>query len=293
MRKMKKVALINDMSGFGRCSLTAAIPVISALGVSCHPIPTAVYTGQSGYPVYYSQDMTDILPKYIEAWKANKVTFDGIYSGYMTCPEQIEWMEQFVDVFGSKDTFVLVDPVMGDDGSTDGIYSARLLEAMKRITKRANLITPNLTEACLLADVDYTGLISSFAGEKLLEEIAQIGGWLREDASVDQEVIITGVRINEDVCDYMYNVAVTSEGTYYGRQKLFDRSFSGTGDLFASTVCGLKLNGHTTRRAMELAGDFIYRSIEDTVPENISRNDGINFERNLGYLMKEGILDER
>lgn len=289
---MKRVALINDLSGFGRCSLTAAIPVISALGVSCHPIPTAVYTGQSGYPVYYSQDMTELLPRYIDAWQQNKATFDGIYSGYMTCPEQIEWMEQFLDAFATESTFVLVDPVMGDDGNTYGIYSAKLLAAMKRITLRANLITPNLTEACLLADVDYSGLISSLTGEELLRKIAQIGEWLRKDATVPQDVIITGVKIREDDVDYMYNVAVTSEGTYYGRQRLFDRSFSGTGDLFASTVCGLKLNDHTTKRAMELAGDFIYKSIVDTVPYNISRNDGINFEKNLMYLMKEGVLDE-
>ncbi len=288
---MKNVALINDMSGFGRCSLTAALPVISALGITCHPIPTAVYTGQSGYPVYYSKDMTDMLPQYIEAWRANKVKLDGIYSGYMTCPEQIQWLEQFVDVFAGADTFVLVDPVMGDDGSTYGIYSDRLLDGMKRIAKRANLITPNLTEACLLADVDYTGLTASLAGEKLLQEIGHIGQWLRQDAIVAQDVIITGVRVREGDEDYMYNVAVTADGTYYGKQRLFDRSFSGTGDLFASTVCGLKLNDHSTKCAMELAGEFIYKSIVDTVPENISRNDGINFERNLGYLMKEGMKD--
>lgn len=289
---MKKVALINDLSGFGRCSLTAAIPVISALGVTCHPIPTAVYTGQSGYPVYYSQDMTGMFQQYIEAWQQNKARFDGIYSGYMTCPEQIEWMEQFLNTFATEDTFVLVDPVMGDDGNTYDIYSDKLLEAMKKITRRANLITPNLTEACLLADVDYTGLVASLAGERLLEEITHIGMWLQKDAVVPQEVIITGVKIKENGVDYMYNVAVTAEGTYYGKQKLFDRSFSGTGDLFASTVCGLKLNGHTTKKAMELAGDFIYKSIVDTVPENISRNDGINFEKNLMYLMKEGMMYE-
>lgn len=289
---MKQVALINDLSGYGRCSLTAAIPVISSLGISCHPIPTAVYTGQSGYPVYYSKDMTDMLPQYMEAWKANKAKFDGIYSGYMTCPEQIEWMEKFLDSFASEDTYVLVDPVMGDDGSTYGIYTDRLLQAMKRITRRASLITPNLTEACLLADVDYTGLVATFTGDKLLGEVAQIAGWIRQDASSDLDVIITGVRVCEDDGEYMYNVAVTGEGTYYGKKKLFDRSFSGTGDLFASTVCGLKLNGHSTKSAMELAADFIYKSIEDTVLYNISRNDGINFEKNLGYLMKEGTKDE-
>lgn len=289
---MKNVALINDLSGFGRCSLTAAIPVISALGITGHPMPTAVLTGQSGYPVFHCSDMTDMLPKYTDAWKKNRATFDGIYSGYLTGPEQIESLEEFIKEFRNEDTFVLVDPVMGDNGSVYGIYSAKLLQRMKELSVKANMITPNLTEACLLADVDYESLISSYVGKKLLDKTAEVGKWLRDDANVKQDVIITGIRINEDGTDYMYNLAVTDDGVYTERQKLFDRSFSGTGDLFASTMCGLKINGHSTQKAMEIAGKFIYKSIRDTIPDNLSRNDGINFERNLMFLMKEGLKND-
>lgn len=283
---MKNVALINDLSGFGRCSLTAAIPVISAMGITCHPIPTAVLTGQSGYPVFHCKDMSDMLPQYIGAWKQNKASFQGIYSGYLTGPVQIDFVESFIQAFRKDDTFVLVDPVMGDNGRVYGIYSDELLLKMKELTVKANMITPNLTEACLLADVDFEGLTAAYVNEALLEEAAEIGKWLRQDASVEQEVIITGIRVQENSTYYMYNLAVTEDGVFTERQKLFDRSFSGTGDLFASTMCGLKLSGHSTHKAMEIAGSFIYKSIEDTMPYNLSRNDGINFEGNLRMLME-------
>lgn len=289
---MKNVALINDLSGFGRCSLTAAIPVISALGITGHPMPTAVLTGQSGYPVFHCSDMTDMLPKYTDAWKKNKATFDGIYSGYLTGPKQIESLEEFIKEFRNEHTFVLVDPVMGDNGSVYGIYSAELLQKMKELSMKANMITPNLTEACLLADVDYESLVSSYVGKSLLDKTAEVGKWLRDDADVKQDVIITGIKINEDGTDYMYNLAVTDGGMYTERQKLFDRSFSGTGDLFASTMCGLKMNGHSTHRSMEIAGQFIHKSIMDTISYDLSRNDGINFEKNLMFLMKEGLKNE-
>ena len=289
---MKNVALINDLSGFGRCSLTAAIPVISALGITGHPMPTAVLTGQSGYPVFHCSDMTDMLPKYTDAWKKNKATFDGIYSGYLTGPKQIESLEEFIKEFRNEHTFVLVDPVMGDNGSVYGIYSAELLQKMKELSMKANMITPNLTEACLLADVDYESLVSSYVGKSLLDKTAEVGKWLRDDADVKQDVIITGIKINEDGTDYMYNLAVTDEGVYTERQKLFDRSFSGTGDLFASTMCGLKINGHSTHRSREIAGQFIHKSIMDTISYDLSRNDGINFEKNLMFLMKEGLKNE-
>ena len=290
---MKNVALLNDLSGYGRCSLTAAMPVISALGITCHPIPTAVLTGQSGYPVFYCKDMTDMLDGYIDAWKKNKASFEGIYSGYLTNPAQIDFVEKFLLNFKEQDTFVLVDPVMGDNGKVYGIYSDELLQKMKKLSIKANIITPNLTEACLLADVDFEGLTATYMDKALLEKTAEIGKWLRDDALTSQDVIITGIKVSEEGTEYMYNVAVTDEGIYMERQKLFDRSFSGTGDLFASTMCGLKLNGYSTSNAMKIASGFIYKSIEDTMKYDLSRNDGINFEKHLRILIDSVVDTEK
>lgn len=289
---MKKVALINDLSGFGRCSLTAAIPVISALGVTCNPVTTAVLTGQSGYEHFYCKDMTDMMPEYIDAWKKNKVSFDGIYSGYLTGPKQIDYLNVFLDEFMMKDTFLLVDPVMGDNGEGYKMFSDELLEKMRSLVKRAKLITPNFTEACMLAGVDYHELNGMEDKDKLFEQIEHIAKIIKEQANDNIEIIVTGIRVTKADGRYIYNYALTNEGNYKVCTASVDKSFSGTGDLFASTVCGLKMNGMSTRKAMEIATRFIYKSIADTANENIQGTDGINFEGNIYWLMKEGMKCE-
>ena len=289
---MKKVALINDLSGFGRCSLTAAIPVISALGVSCNPVTTAVLTGQSGYEHFYCKDMTEMIPEYIDAWKKNNVSFDGIYSGYMTGPKQIDYLNDFLNEFLNEDTFLLVDPVMGDNGRGYKMFSDELLEKMRSLVKRAKLITPNLTEACMLAGVRYDEISQMSGKEEVFDKARKIAESIRERAGDELEIIITGIHIKENDTDYIYNVALTVDGVHTAHSLSFDKSFSGTGDLFASTVCGLKMRGISTKVAMGIATEFIYKSIENTIGENILGADGINFEENLYWLMKEGMKNE-
>ena len=126
----KKVAVFNDLSGFGRCSLTAAIPVLAALGIQCNPIPTMVLTGQGGYAVSFRKDLTDMLDNYTKAWKENKAVFDGIYTGYLTGATQIASVFAFLEEFRKEDTFLLVDPVMGDDGKLYSTYTNELVEKM-------------------------------------------------------------------------------------------------------------------------------------------------------------------
>ncbi len=289
---MKKVALINDLSGFGRCSLTAAIPVISALGISCNPVTTAVLTGQSGYEHFYCKDMTDMMPEYIDAWKKNKVSFDGIYSGYLTGPKQIDYLNDFLDEFLLEDTFLLVDPVMGDNGEGYKMFSDELLEKMRSLVKRAKLVTPNLTEACMLAGVDYHKLNGMEDKDKLFEQVEYIAESIKKMSNSNLEVIVTGIRITKEDGQYIYNYALTNEGTFKVCTSSVDRSFSGTGDLFASAMCGLKMKGVSTKDAMEIATRFIYKSIADTIGEGIPGTDGINFEEKLFWLMKEGMKYE-
>ncbi len=289
---MKKVALINDLSGFGRCSLTAAIPVISALGISCNPVTTAVLTGQSGYEHFYCKDMTDMIPQYIDAWKKNKVSFDGIYSGYLTGANQIDYLNDFLDEFLKDDTFLLVDPVMGDNGQGYKMFSDELLCKMRSLVKRAKLVTPNFTESCMLAGVDYHNVSAIQDKKELLAKVEEIANTIKKFANDDLEVIVTGIKIKENNQDYIYNFALTNDGIFTAHSDSVDKSFSGTGDLFASAVCGLKMSGISTKNAMEIATEFIYKSIADTVLEDIPGTDGINFEGNLYWLMKEGMKCE-
>lgn len=157
---MKRVALINDLSGFGRCSLTAAIPVISVMGHQACPLPTAVLTSQTEFEDYYCDDFTDRMDRFTETWRKLGISFDGIYSGYLTSSRQIEKLLHFLEVFEKEDTFYLADPVMGDEGVQYDMFNEQFLRGMRELTHRADVITPNLTELCLLAGEDYGEVIS-------------------------------------------------------------------------------------------------------------------------------------
>ena len=185
---MKKAAVFNDLSGFGKCSLTAAIPVLSAQGVQCCPMASAVLTNQTGYEYHKCTDLTAMIKDYIDNWQKNNAHFDGIYSGFMTGSKQIELFMDFLDVFYEENTMLLVDPVMGDDGRTYGIYSAALLDGMKALSRKADVITPNLTEACLLADYDIEKVYSDTRKDVLLPLATEISEKLRDLSGKNQDV---------------------------------------------------------------------------------------------------------
>lgn len=282
---IKKVAVFNDISGFGRCSLTAALPVLSALSVQCNPIPTVVLTGQGGYTVKFRQEMTNMLPNFTKAWKENGVSFDGICTGYLSGAAQVTHVLEFLDTFRQENTFLLVDPVMGDNGRMYCTFSEEFLAGMKMLTPMADLITPNLTEACLLADEDFEAVSSLASEDVLLEKVISITHKLRERAIVPQDVVITGVKIQKSDNWYVHNVALTAEGVITNSFPWFEKSFSGTGDLFTSAMCGLRMNGYSTKEALPHAGKFIYDSISETMKEESDSNEGIDFERQLKYLV--------
>lgn len=285
---MKKAAVINDLSGFGKCSLTAAIPVLSALGVQCCPLATAVLTGQTGYSYYHCRDLTDMIPDYTDAWSRNNEHFDAIYTGFLNGPGQAEAVMDFLFHFRTKETFLLVDPVMGDDGKVYKIFSPALLAGMKRLTEDADLITPNLTEACLLADVDPAEIHVHKGENQLITFAEEIADKLRCRARRPQDVVITGVKCRQESTPVICNVAATDKGISINRSPFFDRSFSGTGDLLASILCGCRLNGMDTEAAVALAGRFLNHSIADTMKENTPSAAGINFEAHLIELIMEG-----
>lgn len=283
---MKKVAALNDLSGFGKCSLTAAIPVLSALGVQCCPIASAVLTNQTGYPHYHYTDLSAMLPGYIDAWTQNDAHFDGIYTGFMMSSHEIDSFMAFIDKFYEKNTFLLVDPVMGDDGRTYSIYNDELLKSMKRLSRKADLITPNLTEACLLADYSLKDAYADLSKEQLLSFAGEVGTKLRNLAEHNQDVVITGIKCRDASAPCIYNLSVTKEGIMEYRSEFFDKSFSGTGDLFASVVCGCKVRGMPTDESIALAGKFLFKSIEDAVKENVPTAEGVNFEKYIIELIK-------
>ncbi len=304
----KRIALINDLSGFGRCSLTAAISVIASMGVQPCPMPTAVLSAQTGYPSYFYDDYTDRMGEIQKEWEKMGACFDGIYMGFMSGCRQIEKAFQFLDAFHKKgENFLLVDPIMGDNGVRFEIFSARFQEEMKLLVKRADIITPNLTELCLLAGADkrfmqelagagrseragYPGNIPeraevTKAAEQMAREV------MREGPS---EVVVTGIRcrVEKEGPELMGNLAVTEDSAVFSAYPFIGESYSGTGDLFASVIAGGKARGDALEDSMKLAGMMISRAVGDAVREGVPRNEGAEYEKYLAMLAKSGFVGE-
>ena len=287
----KKIAVINDLSGFGRCSLTAAISVIAAMGVQPCPLPTAILSGQTGYPSYFCDDYTDRMGEIRKEWEKMDVSFDGIYTGFMSESSQIEEVFRFLDSFYKKKTFLLVDRVMGDAGKGFDLFTPELRRMMRELASRADIITPNLTELCILTDTDYR-MIEQMTDEKhLLTVVEQMARNMI--AKGPKEIVVTGIRFRDsaDGVQKMGNLAVTKKKSDLAAFPFVGESYSGTGDLFASAVAGGKARGDSLDEIMKTAGRMLELALEDSVREGVPRNDGVNYEKYLWMLTDKTYCD--
>jgi pyridoxine kinase len=282
---MKKIALINDLSGFGRCSLTAAIPVISSLGIQACPLPTAILSAQTGFSGYYYDDYTSKMNLITDEWVNMKESFDGIYSGYLGSDTQMENVLYFLDKFQNDETIYLCDPIMGDNGVQFPIFTPKLLDSMKTLSQKAEVITPNLTELCLLCDVDYNELILHRDDEDYCKRISDMAHSLINKSGKNQIVIVTGILSQNDNDTYIGNLAVTDLYSYYTKTPYTGKSFSGTGDLFASVIAGCLVKGLSIQQAVDKAVAFLTPAINDASENNDDRNHGVYFEKYLGLLI--------
>ena len=282
---VKKVAVINDLSGLGKCSLTAAIPVLSVMGVQACPLPTAILSNQTGYESYFYDDYTEHIDAYTEEWQKRNLTVDGIYTGFLGSELQVEKILNFIDVFRRPETLLLVDPVMGDGGQTYDIYTETFGKQMKKLVKRADVITPNLTELCILTDTDYTALTAQKASPDYLDTIAEAGKCLL-DMGIGT-IIITGIiyRSPSDATEKYYNLVVDKGQVTSISSDIHGGSYSGTGDLLSSVVCAGMVRGNTATASVRRAVFFLETALVETANEQIPRNDGINFEPYLKLLL--------
>jgi len=286
----KKIAVINDLSGFGRCSLTAALPVISVMGVQPCPLPTAVLCAQTGYPSFYCDDYTEKMEYFRQEWEKMGVCFDGIYTGFVGSEAQIQQIFRFLDTFYKKEEkkiFLLVDPIMGDEGKRFSFCTDRLLSEMKELAACADVVTPNFMELCLLTDTDYDAVMREVQGEntRLLKRITQLAEQLL--AKGCETVIVTGIRFREQAEQRMKigNLTVTKGRAELSAFPYIGGSFSGTGDLFASVVAGGIARGDDVFDTVELAGSFIWKAMRDSEKAKVQRNEGADFEKHLGMLI--------
>ena len=268
-----RIAAIHDLSCFGRCSLTIALPVLSAMGCQCCPLPTALLSAHTGFPGNTFLDLTVEMGRIADHWAAMDLQFDAIYSGFLGSADQVDTVARFFDTFKKSDTAVIVDPVMGDHGTAYRTCTPELCRGMRVLAENSDVITPTLTEAALLLDRPYEEIRQADAYEVVRR--LSLGG--------RRSVVLTG-----------YSSEPGQTGTLCfdrdsGESKAVQtprepQDFSGTGDLFASVLAGGVAKGVPLFQAAQAAADFVRDCIARTLAEGLTEQDGVDFEPLLGQL---------
>ena len=275
---MKRVFAIHDMSGIGKCSLTAAIPIISAAGAECNPIPTAVLSSHTGNISGYTfRDLTDDLYDYIAHWKKIGIRPDTIYSGYLGSGEQIEFVASVIRDFSDENTLVIVDPAMADSGVLYTGFDVSFADKIKKLCSMADVITPNLTEACILTGIGYREDYDESYIASLIDALSLLTG---------RYVILTGVSDKAGMTGCCVYDSLNSGLRYFSSEKC-DGVYYGTGDVFSSVLTALMTNGINIFEAAEKAVEFTYKAVNETYIEGTDTRLGIAFEKFLGDLIRE------
>jgi pyridoxine kinase len=269
----KKIAVINDFTGFGRCSLTVFLPIVSALKVQCCAIPTALLSAHTAYDEFYLRDCTADLPPYIANWKHLGLQFSGIATGYFGSPAQFAIAKDFIADFRSDNTLVLVDPVMADDGVLYEGFTEKTCERMRSLVPDADLLTPNVTEACLLTGTPYhEGSWRRRELEVLTEQLAELGA---------KNIVITGIPAGT----YVANACREKGGDLQIFRTLRSgQPRSGTGDVFSAILIADAVNGRTLPDSVQHAARFIQKCMIKSEEMKIPPEDGVCFEELLDIL---------
>lgn len=273
---VRRIAAIHDLSGIGRTSLMAVIPILSTMGFNVCPLPTAILSNHSQYPDFSFLDLTEEMPRIIDQWEKLGVTFDAIYTGYMGSPRQIEIVCGFIERFRTADTLVVVDPVLGDNGHLYSKMTQEMVEEMRRLACRADVLTPNLTEAFALLDRSYKTDCTTEELKDLIAELSEMG---------PDTVIITGVPVPGQ--SGLTSVIARSKSdlrTWKVTCPYLPAHYPGTGDSFTSVITGSLLQGDSLPIALDRAAQFILQGIRSTFGYRMDNRDGILLERVLPNL---------
>lgn len=268
----KKIALINDLSGFGKCSITVELPIISAMGVQCCPMPTSIFSNHTGYESFFFEDYTDKMEPYFKEWKKLDLQFEGICTGFLASERQIEIVETFLKQFKTEKTIVVVDPVMGDYGEIYPGYDKKTCEKMKRLIPYADIMTPNLTEACILTDTPYQEKWTRKEILSLAEKLSNLG---------PDKIVITGIVQGKYIANLCYEKG--KEAKLLRCEKVGTQR-AGTGDIFCSIVAADAVNGVSFEESVKKASTFLKKCIARTTELLIPEQDGVCFEEFLYQL---------
>ncbi len=272
----KRVAAIHDISCFGKCSLTVALPIISAAGIECAGIPTAVLsTHTGGFSGYTFRDLTEDIMPVAYHWKKEGLAFDAVYTGYLGSVEQIDLVCEAVDTFGDDKTMLIVDPVMADHGKLYGGFPDNFPKEMTRLCAKADIITPNITEAAFMTDMPYCEAPHSKEYiENLLKGLRKI---------TNGKIVLTGVSYNEGEIG---SACLDGDNLEYVFTPLVDAMYHGTGDVFTSTLtCGI-LKGKSLSESALIAAKYTAGCIKRTKENHPTIKYGVNFEAEIPNLLK-------
>ncbi|NLF80323.1 MAG: pyridoxamine kinase [Clostridia bacterium] len=269
----KRLLTIQDISCVGQCSLTVALPIISACGIETSILPSAVLsTHTSGFSGFTFRDLTDDIPAIQEHWQKEHIAFDAIYTGYLGSTKQIDYVKSILDTMLKEGGQSIVDPAMADNGQLYPLFDMEYVEAMKKLCFAADIIIPNITEACLLTGLEYRGEYDEAYIDELLARLAAAGA---------KTVVLTGVGYTPDTTGVV--VWENSKKFYYQHHK-YPRGCHGTGDVYASAFVGAYLNGKSVTEAATIAADYTVLCIEKTLNDK-DHWYGVKFEAALKDLI--------
>lgn len=282
MNRVQRVAAIHDLSGFGRCALSVILPVMSAMGIQVVAVPTAIlstHTGGMGEVVL--RDLTDFIMPTLEHYRRLELDFEAIYSGFLASEDQIDHCLNFFAAYPKA--FAVVDPVMGDHGNLYRTYTPNMQKRMGELVAVADLITPNMTEACLLLGADYTDIpLTRQQARSMLTRLSELG---------PRQVVITGAQLSgHNSC----NIGFDRDRSAYWMVEVdyVPVSYPGTGDLYAAVLTGAIMNGDSLPMAMDRASRFAEIAIKTTFSYGTDTRHGVMLERALPYLTSSGAVPE-
>lgn len=268
----KKIAVINDFCGFGRCSLAVSLPIISAMKVQCCPVPTSIFSNHTGFKSFYYTNFTEHLDAYMNEWIKLELSFDGILTGFLGSPEQIDMVKRFLTHFKQKHTVTVIDPVMGDYGKLYSTYSPILAKQMSALVPFADILTPNLTEACILTDTEYRSDMDEADLEKICAILSDMG---------PTKIVISGLERGDDLENFIYE---RGKAPVVIREHKVGICRSGTGDVFSSMIAADAVNGKDFSDSVRCASAFIAKTLRRTMELDIPKTDGICFEEFLSEI---------
>ena len=278
---MKRILTIQDISCLGKCSVTVALPVISAMGVETVILPTAVLSTHTMFQNFTVKDLTDQLLPIVNHWKEQGVEFDAIYTGYLGSAEEIEIAKTIFDMFKTDDTLIFIDPVMADNGKLYPAFDEAYAKLNAGLCGKADIIVPNITEACFMTDTEYKTEYDEAYVKDLLNKLAKLGA---------KVVVLTGVSLSEGKTG-VYGLDTTT-GEYFTYQNdRVDASYHGTGDIFASVAVGGLVRGLSREKAFALAADYTADTIATTLINPKKPWYGVDFETTIPQLVSRLAVD--